>query len=383
MSAVKARYAVAAIFFMLGAITGAWATRIPDFKLLLGLNDAEFGLVLLIIAIGAFVSFPFAGRWVDHYGTAPSTRVMATATMVMFVLLPFGTNLWIIAPIGFFLGFSFGALDVAMNGWGADVESALGRAVMSSYHALFSLGAAIGAGAGALALKLDLSIAAHFWGWTALLVVPVVAAFRVPWTPVFRPKPEQPAPFLAVPRGALLFVGIMALIAALGEGSVTDWAALYQIQELDFASAQAAIAYSVFSVSMVIMRFLADHLIARYGPVAVARVSGLAACLGTVLFVWGPSIWVIWVGAAIMGLGNASIFPLAMSRASADREMSQGTALAAVATLGYGAFLMGPPLIGFIGETFSLRFAFAGIAVLALLITMLAGSLRVEPEEAR
>lgn len=379
MNVKNARRAVAAIFFLLGTFMGTWATRIPDFKAMLGLNDAEFGLILLVMASGAFVSFPFAGRWVDQHGTAPTTKVLTIATVCAFIALPFGTDVWIISPIAFALGFSFGALDVAMNGWGADVEKALGRPVMSSYHAVFSLGAAVGAGVGALALKFELSIGAHIWLWTAVMSVPTALALMVSWAETDRVKPEKPAPFLAVPRGALLLVGVMALIAALGEGAVTDWAALYQIQELGFSSSRAAVAFAVFSIAMVSMRFLADGLVARYGPVRIARFSGLAAFLGTALFVWGGSVWVIWVGAAIMGFGNAAIFPLAMSRAAADKEMSQGTALAAVATLGYGAFLMGPPVIGFIGEAFSLRFAFAGIAVLALSITLLAGALRVEP----
>ena len=185
----------------------------------------------------------------------------------------------------------------------------------------------------------------------------------------------------AVPKGALLFVGLMALIAALGEGAITDWAALYQIQELGFDSSTAAIGFSVFSVAMVVMRLAGDKIIARFGPVKVARVSGVAAAVGTGLVVLGGSIWVVWVGCVIMGLGNAVIFPLAMSRAAADPNMSKGRALASVATLGYGAFLFGPPVLGFIGDALSLRMSFALVAMLAILISVMSGSLKVEKQQ--
>ena len=149
---------------------------------------------------------------------------------------------------------------------------------------------------------------------------------------------------------------------------MTDWAALYQIQELGFRSSEAAVGFSIFSVAMVVMRFAGDQLIARFGPVRVAQLSGLAAAIGALFLVWGANIWLVWVGCAIMGLGNAVIFPLAISRAAADPKMSTGAALAAVATLGYGAFLLGPPLLGFVGEAASLRAAFAVVAVLAVFI---------------
>ncbi|MBO6508348.1 MAG: MFS transporter, partial [Roseibium sp.] len=140
----------------------------------------------------------------------------------------------------------------------------------------------------------------------------------------------------------------------------------------------APTAFTVFSVGMVVMRLAGDKVVARYGPVPVARVSGLVAFFGCLLLVSGLHLWVVWVGCFIMGIGYAVLFPLAMSRAASDPVLSKGVALASVATLGYGAFLIGPPLLGFVGELFSLRASFVVVAVLTLALPLLAGALRVK-----
>ncbi|WP_417672221.1 MFS transporter [Roseibium sp.] len=374
---IRARWAVAAVFFMLGSLIGAWAARIPDIKEILELDEAGFGGMLLIMALGAFVAFPFAGQLIDRRGAAIVTKAFVILTLAAFAGLCLGVNVWIMAPAMFFAGFCIGALDVSMNAWGTEVETALKRPVMSSYHGLYSMGAGAGAGAGAIALWAEVAVRGHFLIWTAVMGVLMIAMLRVGWTSDRISGPKTKAPIVAFPKGALFLAGLMALIAALGEGAVTDWAALYQIQELDIESSQAAIGFAVFSVAMVVMRLLGDNVIARFGAVPVARISGFAAFVGAGLLVVGIDIWVIWLGCAIMGLGNAVIFPLAMSRAAADPDMSKGAALASVATLGYGAFLFGPPVLGFVGELISLRAAFGIVAAAALLIVFLAGSLKV------
>ncbi|ALV27169.1 MFS transporter [Pannonibacter phragmitetus] len=381
MSAIRrARHAVGVVFFVIGTMIGVWASRIPDIKIILGVDESGFGMVLLVMASGAFISLPVTGRMVDVWGGARMAKVAVAVTLALFASLAFGTSVVVIAPLAFLFGFSMGCLDVSMNAWGVEVEQALGRPVMSSYHGLYSLGAGVGAGVGAVALKLDLTVPQHFLGWSVLLLAVVLWVHRTPWVSERAAKGSEKAPLFAIPRGALFFAGIMALVAALAEGAITDWAALYQIQELGFDSSTAAVGFAVFSVAMVVMRLSGDQLIARFGPVPVARISGLAAVSGAALLVMGGPVWVIWTACLIMGLGNAVIFPLAMSRAAAEPGTSKGAALASVATLGYGAFLFGPPVLGFIGHALSLRTSFLVVALLALLIPLLAGTLKVTRE---
>lgn len=379
MPAIAARRVVSAVFFMCGTFIGLWASRIPDIKSETGLSEAGFGILLLVMALGAFVAFPLAGALMDRKGSATVTKLTAIATVVAFTLIGLAPSTPILTATLFLGGFAFGALDVSMNGWGAEVEKTLERPIMSSFHGLFSLGAGVAAAAGGVAIKLGLSVPQHFCLWSVLSLPIVVWTLRQAWPRAEAGETvESKPPLFAIPRGALFLAGLIALVAALGEGAMTDWAALYQIYDLGYSESIAPTAFTVFSVAMVIMRLAGDRVIARFGPVPVARVSGLVASLGCLLLVSGLNIWAVWAGSFVMGLGYAVLFPLAMSRAASDPHMSTGLALASVATLGYGAFLFGPPLLGFIGDLFSLRMSFATVALLTLAIPFLAGSLKVK-----
>ncbi len=377
--AIAARRVVSAIFFMCGTSIGTWASRIPNIKSATGLDESGFGILLLVMACGAFVAFPITGMLIDRLGAAPMTKLLAVANIISFVLIGLSPNVALLTAALFLAGLSIGALDISMNGWGAEVEKALERPIMSSYHGLYSLGAGVAALAGGLAIMADLSVLSHFVLWGIVAAPFLVWYWRQSW-PQTKTENEDgsKAPLFALPKGALVLVGLMALVAALGEGAVTDWAALYQIEDLDIAESIAPAAFTIFSIAMVIMRLSGDKVIARFGPVPTARVSGIVALLGCILLVSGAGLWSVWAGCFVMGLGYAVLFPLAMSRAASDPHMSKGAALAAVATLGYGAFLFGPPLLGFVGDYLSLRASFITVAVLTVAIPLLAGALKVK-----
>ncbi|MEO0991019.1 MAG: MFS transporter, partial [Pseudomonadota bacterium] len=268
-------------------------------------------------------------------------------------------------------GASHGAMDVAMNSWATEVEKSLGRSVMASFHAMWSLGAGLGAASGFLAVALGQGVAVHF---TAISVIGGALFgwfLLVSWT---SPKVarDASAPAFALPRGALILVGILALSAGLGEGAVADWSAVYLLDVVQTSEAQATLGYATFSVTMVVMRLSADRVVTRFGPVAVARVSGVVAGAG-ILLVVGPGVfWASLLGFLLMGVGYAALVPMAFSRAAEDPHVPPGQAIASVATLGYGAMLLGPPVIGFIAEASSLRAAFFMLAAFALCVVVLA-----------
>ena len=383
MSNLRAKRAVGAVFFVFGTDIGAWASRIPDFKTLLGVEEGPLGLILLAVACGAMCGFPTAGHLVDRFGAVTVAKTLAVVLILAFLSLPFGAHLVpIFVLLLFILGAVIGSLDVAMNAWGAEVEKAIGKPIMSSYHGLYSLGAVAGAGGGALALWLGLSVQVHYFLWALVLIGPVVFALMTPWVSERSAAAGSKPPILALPKGVLIFVGLMCLAGGLGEGAVTDWAALYQIQELGYDESLAAITFAVYSAAMVVMRFSGDWLTARFGPVKVARACGAASLIGALLIVWAPSVAIVWMGVAVMGIGNAPMFPLAISRAAADPHMSKGAAIASVVTLGYGAFLVGPPLLGFVGEHLSLRMAFLCVSLTAVVILVFARHFKVETNSA-
>ncbi|PZX19056.1 fucose permease [Palleronia aestuarii] len=373
MSEVSAaRRAVIAVFALNGALFAIWAARIPAFVERFALGPDALGLLLLCIAGGAIVSFPLTGRLADRIGAARLTRLLLPLYAIAVILVALAPNVALLAVALALLGAGYGALDVAMNAWGAEVEQAAGRPIMSFFHAMYSLGAGLGAATGWAAVAVDLPPAIHF----ALVVLPASALTmwlaRAPWTS----RTSDDGPAFALPRGALALVGIVAFASSMGEGAMADWSALFLVAATGTTEAQAALGYAVFSAAMVAMRLAGDRVVARTGPVLAARMAGLVAALGVALVVAAPSLGPALAGFALLGLGYAVIFPLAFSRAARDPDLPAGRAIAAVATLGYGGMLLGPPLIGWVASATSLQAGFALVGVLALLITALAGSLR-------
>ncbi len=362
---------VAAAFALNGILLGCWASRVPSVMSKLALSESAFGLMLLIMGVGALVSFPFAGRLADRLGAVRITRWLALLYLLGLVLVGVAPSVPVLAVALFLFGMSHGAMDVTMNSWATEVEAHKGRSVMASFHAMWSLGAGLGAASGFVATGLEMTTGLHF-ALLALFAAVVFGPFlRLDWQSRIRTdRPEGPA--FVLPRGPLVLVGIMALGAGLGEGSVTDWSAVYLFDTVGTGESVATLGYAAFAVTMVGMRLCVDALITRFGPVAVARASGLIAAAGGVLVVGVPLLPAAIAGFVLMGVGYAAIVPLAFSRAANDPEVPAGQGIASVATLGYGAMLMGPPAIGFVAEATSLRVSFLIIAALALVIALTA-----------
>ncbi|NOD74789.1 MFS transporter [Ruegeria sp. HKCCC2117] len=366
--------AVAAMFILNGALFGIWASRIPAVRDRLGLSHEELGYGLLFMAAGAVCSFPITGRLTDRFGAVAITRVIAVLYTLSLILLAIAGGFWGLAVFLFIFGAFHGSMDVAMNAWAAEVEQAYDKPVMSSFHAMWSLGAGLGALSGYAAVQMGLSVLAHFLTAGGIVVGFALTLSWVHWTSK-RSEGEQGSVF-ALPSGILVLVGFTALCGALGEGAVADWSAIYLRDITNATESVAALGYAVFSVTMVAFRLAGAFVITRFGPVATARFGGLCAALGVFGVVSAVAPELALAGFALMGVGYAVIMPLAFSRAASDLDVPPGQAIASVATLGYGGLLIGPPLIGFLAELFGLRLAFSVLLPLAVLIIVLAGALR-------
>jgi predicted MFS family arabinose efflux permease len=265
-------------------------------------------------------------------------------------------------------------MDVAMNAWAAEVEQAYDKPVMSSFHAMWSLGAGLGALSGYGAVQLELTVMQHFLLAGGVVVALALALSMVRWTS--RRTESLSGKVFALPSGALVLVGFTALCGALGEGAVADWSAIFLRDVTGAAESVAALGYAVFSVTMVAFRLAGGIVISRFGPAATARFGGICAALGVLGVVTASEAAIALSGFALMGIGYAVIMPLAFSRAANDPDVPPGQAIASVATLGYGGLLIGPPLIGFLAEMLTLRLAFTALLPLAVLIVLLSGALR-------
>ncbi|GGG85398.1 putative transporter y4wD [Salipiger pallidus] len=367
--------AVAAAFALNGILLGCWASRIPAVVSDLELSESALGVLLLFMGVGALVSFPVAGRLSDHFGAVRVARWIAAACLLSIVLVGLSGTTALMAGALLFFGMCHGAMDVTMNSWASEVERHMARPVMSSFHAMWSLGAGLGAAGGYLATSTETGVALHFT-LAALVTGAVFGPFlALRWSSVIRRSVRTGAVF-ALPRGPLIAVGVVALGSGLGEGAVTDWSAVFLRDALGADESRATLGFAVFSVTMVAMRLCAGPMIERLGPVTVARTGGIVAAAGYLLCVLTPAPWVGLAGFMLVGVGLAAVVPMAFSRAANDPEIPAGQAIASVATLGYGAMLLGPPAIGFIAHATSLRVAFLVVAICAALIAVLAGSLR-------
>ncbi|WP_422063222.1 MFS transporter [Shimia sp.] len=366
--------AIAAMFGLNGALFGLWASRIPALKATHELSHAGLGALLLLLAGGAICAFPLAGRLADHYGAARVTKVFALVKISALLALAIAPDVPTLAVALFVFGAIHGGMDVTMNAWGAEVERWAKRPQMSSYHAMWSLGAGLAAGTGFAAISLGASPFVHF----ALIGLPLAVLLcwlgNVPWaSPVNR---DAKAPMFSIPKGQLVLVGLLAFGASMGEGAIADWSAVYLVDVGGAPENWAVMGYAIFSITMVVMRLLGDWITRLTSPEIAARASGLSAACGAAVTVLFPTPPMMLAGFVLMGVGYALIFPLAFSRAANDPVESPGKALAGTATFGYGGMLLGPPLIGFVANATSLRVSFGVLAVLALMIAVLSGALK-------
>lgn len=366
--------AIAAVFILNGALFGIWASRVPAVAETYGLTHTRLGFLLLALAAGAVCSFPIAGKAIDRFGAVTVTRLIALAYPVTLILLPLSPNALTLGAALFLFGAAHGAMDVAMNGWGAEVERRSGRRMMSSFHAMFSFGAGMGALSGYLAVQVDMGLLAHF-AIASLVICAVTLPFAtIPW--VSGTTQSRNTSVFAFPSGTLLLVGIVAFCSSLGEGAMADWSAVYLRDVVLAQESTAALGYAAFSIAMVVIRLMGDTIATRLGAVQTARLGGGISFVGVTLAILVPSAPAVLAGFAMLGMGYAVIMPLAFGRAANDPDIPPGQAISSVATIGYGGMLLGPPIIGFVAGGTSLQVAFGVLAVLAGLIVVFASALK-------
>ncbi|GLW06938.1 MFS transporter [Microtetraspora sp. NBRC 13810] len=382
---VRARVAVCLLFLLSGMAIGTWTARIPAIKAALEVSDGQLSLALLGIAAGAISGMMTVGRLVDRYG---STRIMVPMALlqgVVLVLPAFAPSLWSLGLALFAFGAVHGTLDVAMNAGAVDVERAAGRPMMSSFHAVFSVGGFLGAGLGGLFASAAASPAVAFT--TSAVLITVMAWWAARWALSPASSLRAPAPAAAARpvaqgrRGGgtvawVLLLGALGFGCMLGEGAAADWSSVYVHDSLGGSAGLAAFAYAAFSIMMTAGRLAGDRLAARFGPVLLVRGCGLiaAAGLGVALLIGHPVAGV--VGFAFLGAGLSCIVPQVFSAAGNQDPGRAGRSLARVAALAYAGFLSGPVLIGAAAELTGLPAALAIPVVLAFFVSLAAPALR-------
>ncbi|GAA3128792.1 MFS transporter [Streptosporangium carneum] len=376
---LRARIAVCLLFLLSGMAIGTWTARIPSIKQDLGLGDGQLSLALLGIAAGALAGMQAVGRLIDRYGSVRVMLPMAFAQGVVLVLPAHAPNLAGLALALFAFGVVHGTLDVAMNANAVEVERATGRPIMSSFHALFSIGGFLGAAAGGAFAHAGFSPAATFVALAA--VVEVLALWAALWAlapaaPAAAPGRERGSGDAPPGGGGLLLLGVLGAFTMIGEGAAADWSSVHLRDDLGSSAGFAAAAYAAFSATMTAGRLAGDRLTALLGPVALVRGCGALAAvgLGAALLVGHPVAAV--VGFGCFGAGLSCIVPQVFSAAGRRDPARAGQALARVASLAYLGFLSGPVLIGGVAEMIGLPRALFLPVLLAAFVGLAASALR-------
>lgn len=376
---LRARVAVIGAFAVNGFLLASWVVSIPQVEDRTGLTHASLGSILLLLGLGSFVSMQVGGWAVDRVGSRAVT-VTGVAVLAVAVTLPaLATSAAGLAVAVLAIGLGNGALDVAMNSHAVQVERAHGRPLMSSFHACWSIGGAIGAGAGALVHSQDVDLGPYLVG--SAVVGAVVAALVLPG--LLPPRAAAPetgtgaAPDPVVRRPAIrriVGLALLAFVLMMAEGVAADWSALHARDHLGAGSA-AALAYAAFAVAMTAGRLVADRVTARVGPVAVVRWGALVAGVGMLVAITAPVLPLTLVGWALFGLGLSGTVPQIFSAAGAMSEAGGGVIMSRIVGAGYLGLLAGPALIGWLAAGTSLGVALVLPAVLCLLAVRWAGLL--------
>ncbi|EAV1365942.1 MFS transporter [Salmonella enterica] len=378
-NALKRRtWALFMFFFLPGLLMASWATRTPAIRDILSVSTVEMGAVLFGLSIGSMSGILCSAWLVKRFGTRKVIRTTMTCAVTGMVIL--SVALWCASPLIFALGLavfgaSFGAAEVAINVEGAAVERELNKTVLPMMHGFYSFGTLAGAGVGMALTALSVPANIHIILAAAVAIAPIFIAIRA--IPDGTGKnasedahlQEKGLPFYRDIQ--LLLIGVVVLAMAFAEGSANDWLPLLMVDGHGFNPTSGSLIYAGFTLGMTVGRFTGGWFIDRYSRVTVVRASALMGALGIGLIIFVDSDWVAGVSVILWGLGASLGFPLTISAAS-DTGPDAPTRVSVVATTGYLAFLVGPPLLGYLGEHYGLRSAMMVVLALVILAALVA-----------
>ncbi len=365
------RYAVGTFFFIQGLCFASWASRIPSIQEKLGLSEAALGTILLALPAGLMLSLPIAGWLVAKMG---SQRIMIFAAILYTLsLLSLGLvqSVFQLVLCLFIFGLIGNVMNISVNTQAVGVEALYKRTIMASFHGLWSLAGFTGAAVGTFMIGQDVALFQHYVYISLFVALMAMLSFRFTLAEDTNKKENQP--LFAKPDKALLILGIIAFCSMLCEGAMFDWSGVYFRKVVKADDAWVGAGFTAFMSTMAAGRFVADWFTSRYGLKKILQLSGLLITLGLSIAILFPSLSTAITGFLLVGVGVSSVVPLVYSAAGKSKILSPGVALAAVSTIGFMGFLIGPPLIGIVAGFSSLQVSFSIIALMGLLIVAMAG----------
>ncbi|SNC64688.1 Fucose permease [Hymenobacter gelipurpurascens] len=370
------RLAVSAAFLLQGLCFSTWAARIPTVQQQLGLSDTELGGVLLAVPVGSMASLPLSGWLVARYGSRQLTLLGLFLYAAFLPLLGLATTTPQLMGALVLFGLASNMANISINTQAVGVEALYGKSIMASFHGLWSLAGFAGAAIGTFMIANGIAPLPHFLLMAGFVLLGLFLA-RPFLLPADAPR-EADAPIFVLPDKSLLLLGLLAFCSLLCEGTMFDWSGVYFRKVIQADKDMVGVGFAAFMSTMAAGRFIADWFADRFGRQRTLIISGLLEAVGLLLAVGFPSIVPATIGFMLVGLGVSSVVPLVYGAAGRSKTMSPGVALAAVSTVGFAGFLLGPPVIGLVAGATSLRVSFSLIALMGLAVAALARRAGVE-----
>jgi MFS family permease len=373
----RIRIAVALIYFCMGLCFASWASRIPDIKTSLHLNDAMFGSILFALPVGQFLMMPFSGKLVTRFG---SRRVILCALPLYTICL---SNIglvkagWQLAPALFLFGLAGNLCNISINTQGVSAERIYERPIMASFHGGWSLAGFTGALIGLLMINLKIAPYWHFI--TVILIVWIIVWINHPFLIKGKSgvnKDEPKRKFFSRPDSILLQLGIIGFCSMASEGAMFDWSGVFFKDVVKAPSSLVILGYTSFMIMMATGRFVADYMITKIGRKRLLQICGVMISTGLFTSVLFPYLISCTISFMFVGLGVSSIVPTVYSAAGRHTRVPAGIALATVSSVSFLGFLMGPPLIGYISQMAGLRYSFAVIGIFGMGISLLVSRIK-------
>lgn len=371
------RIAVSTFFFIQGICFASWASRIPDIKNKLQLTDGQLGGILLGLPLGQLTAMAMSGYLVSKLGSKTTLTIGSLIYPAVLVLIGSVHNAWQLTAALFLFGISGNLTNISVNTQAVGVERLYRRSIMASFHGIWSLGGFAGGLVSTVMVTKNIAPQQHFiliycLAFTLMLsarkfVLPRDAAAKTAKGPIF-----------VKPDAAILRLGLIAFACMVCEGTMFDWSGIYFEKVLRVPEDLTRIGYVAFMCTMASGRLLADKWVTKFGVQTILKSSGLIILAGLLTAVIFPYLITATLGFLLVGIGVSSVVPMTYSLAGKSKTMLPGVALAAVSSIGFLGFLLGPPIIGFIAEAFNLRVSFTVIAILGLGTTLLAGKIKTD-----
>ncbi len=368
------RLSISLYFYFLGFIFSSWASRIPQIKDKFDLNEAELGGVLFMLPLGALAALPFSGWLVHKLGSkAMSIASALTYTVLLYAIaITDSTFTLSLVLFGFGLIGNFG--NISMNSQGISIQHRINKPILSSLHAMWSIGAFSAAAISGWTMRIGFDTVQHFLmvSLLAALIVVIGAFFLIPDQGI----DDATAKVFALPNKKLILLGIICFCVAMSEGAMADWSSLYYRQIIHQLNTISTTGYTAFAMCMAVGRLMGDRLVQSFKHSTVLKTNGILILLGMTLSLSMTFPITVMIGFALVGFGVSSVIPIVYMLAAKTKDMAPSAALSAVSSVGFTGFLIGPPSIGFIAHEVGLRTALVVVVLLGMMIYFLSSKVK-------